>query len=170
MLSDIRLCFQILTILLSLLAADAFAADAETGRPASTKPLRVLFIGNSYTSVNDMSSMLVAFAASPGSPRQVEVKALTADSATLRDHSGYMTTRYEIQDGKWDFVVLQEQSELPITNPERMYEAAREIDSGIKKANAKTILFPVEATQLIGTLGGIGELVRDALGKDGRPG
>ena len=33
--------------------------------------------------------------------------------------------------------------------------------------NAKTILFPVEATQLIGTLGGIGELARDALGKAG---
>jgi regulator of protease activity HflC (stomatin/prohibitin superfamily) len=31
--------------------------------------------------------------------------------------------------------------------------------------NAKTILFPVEATQLIGTLGGIGELAKDALGK-----
>ena len=30
--------------------------------------------------------------------------------------------------------------------------------------NAKTILFPVEATQLIGSLGGIGELVRDAVG------
>ena len=30
--------------------------------------------------------------------------------------------------------------------------------------NAKTILFPVEATQLIGSLGGVGELVRDALG------
>ncbi|MEP4238549.1 MAG: SPFH domain-containing protein [Erythrobacter sp.] len=29
--------------------------------------------------------------------------------------------------------------------------------------NAKTILFPVEATQLIGSLGGIGELVRDAI-------
>ena len=29
--------------------------------------------------------------------------------------------------------------------------------------NAKTILFPVEATQLMGTLGGIGELARDAL-------
>ena len=29
--------------------------------------------------------------------------------------------------------------------------------------NAKTILFPVEATQLIGTVGGIGELVKDAL-------
>ncbi|RZF66314.1 SPFH/Band 7/PHB domain protein [Sphingomonas populi] len=30
--------------------------------------------------------------------------------------------------------------------------------------NAKTILFPVEATQLMGTLGGIGELAKSALG------
>ena len=35
--------------------------------------------------------------------------------------------------------------------------------------NAKTILFPVEATQLIGTLGGIGALAREALGGDGPP-
>ena len=35
--------------------------------------------------------------------------------------------------------------------------------------NAKTILFPVEATQLIGTLGGIGQLAKDALGTDGQP-
>jgi regulator of protease activity HflC (stomatin/prohibitin superfamily) len=34
--------------------------------------------------------------------------------------------------------------------------------------NAKTILFPVEATQLIGTLGGIGEIAREALGGGGR--
>ncbi|MEH3098820.1 SPFH domain-containing protein [Sphingomonas adhaesiva] len=32
--------------------------------------------------------------------------------------------------------------------------------------NAKTILFPVEATQLIGTLGGIGELAKEALKPD----
>ena len=34
-----------------------------------------------------------------------------------------------------------------------------------RSPNAKTILFPIEATQLIGTLGGIGELARAALGK-----
>ena len=33
--------------------------------------------------------------------------------------------------------------------------------------NAKTILFPVEATQLIGTLGGIGELAKEALSGGG---
>ena len=36
--------------------------------------------------------------------------------------------------------------------------------------NSKTILFPVEATQLIGTLGGIGELARSAMGDDGNGG
>jgi regulator of protease activity HflC (stomatin/prohibitin superfamily) len=33
-----------------------------------------------------------------------------------------------------------------------------------RSPNAKTILFPVEATQLIGTLGGIGELAREVMG------
>ena len=32
--------------------------------------------------------------------------------------------------------------------------------------NAKTILFPVEATALIGTLGGIGEIAKEALSSD----
>ena len=35
--------------------------------------------------------------------------------------------------------------------------------------NAKTILFPVEATQLIGSVGGIGALVRDALSSETQP-
>jgi regulator of protease activity HflC (stomatin/prohibitin superfamily) len=34
--------------------------------------------------------------------------------------------------------------------------------------NAKTILFPVEATQLIGTLGGIGEIAREFLSEQGK--
>ena len=37
--------------------------------------------------------------------------------------------------------------------------------------NAKTILFPIEATQLVGALGGIGDLINDAVGaKPGGPG
>ena len=44
---------------------------------------------------------------------------------------------------------------------QKYVEAVREF---ARSPNSKTILFPVEATQLIGTLGGIGELARDALG------
>jgi regulator of protease activity HflC (stomatin/prohibitin superfamily) len=54
------------------------------------------------------------------------------------------------------------------------YFIAQEYTKAIGKfatsPNAKTILFPIEATQLIGTLGGIGELVKDIVGevKDGQ--
>ena len=47
------------------------------------------------------------------------------------------------------------------------YFVAQEYTKAVGKfadsPNAKTILFPVEATQLIGSLGGIGELVKDAI-------
>ncbi|KRA81664.1 SPFH domain-containing protein [Altererythrobacter sp. Root672] len=53
------------------------------------------------------------------------------------------------------------------------YFIAQEYTKAIGKfatsPNAKTILFPIEATQLIGTLGGIGEMAREILG-DGRKG
>ncbi|MXP28120.1 SPFH/Band 7/PHB domain protein [Porphyrobacter algicida] len=49
------------------------------------------------------------------------------------------------------------------------YFIAQEYTKAVAKfadsPNAKTILFPVEATQLIGSLGGIGELVRDTFGE-----
>jgi len=42
-------------------------------------------------------------------------------------------------------------------------EYTRAIGKFADSPNAKTILFPVEATQLVGSLGGIGELLRDAV-------
>src|SRR6476659_132568 len=42
------------------------------------------------------------------------------------------------------------------------------ISSFATSPNAKTILFPLEATQLMGTLGGIGELAREAFGDSGK--
>jgi regulator of protease activity HflC (stomatin/prohibitin superfamily) len=47
---------------------------------------------------------------------------------------------------------------------QKYVEAVREF---ARSPNAKTILFPVEATQLIGTLGGIGELAREVIGGEG---
>ena len=48
------------------------------------------------------------------------------------------------------------------------YFVAQEYTKAVAKfadsPNAKTILFPVEATQLIGSLGGIGELVKGTFG------
>ncbi len=49
---------------------------------------------------------------------------------------------------------------------QKYVEAVREFATS---PNAKTILFPVEATQLIGSLGGIGELISDAVGPKSPP-
>ena len=48
-------------------------------------------------------------------------------------------------------------------------EYTRALGKFADSPNAKTILFPVEATQLIGSLGGIGELVRGSLGSADAP-
>ena len=53
-------------------------------------------------------------------------------------------------------------------------EYTKAVASFATSPNSKTILFPVEATQLIGTLGGIGELAKEALSStpntpDGNP-
>jgi len=55
------------------------------------------------------------------------------------------------------------------------YFVAQEYTKAVAKfaesPNAKTILFPIEATQLIGTLGGIGEIAREFMSaQDGKPG
>ena len=54
------------------------------------------------------------------------------------------------------------------------YFIAQEYTKAIGKfadsPNSKTILFPIEATQLVGSIGGIGELLKDAIGGSGSEG
>jgi len=51
------------------------------------------------------------------------------------------SARTAIEVGKWDFVVLQEQSTTPLTDPEDMFKYGRKFDAAIRKAGAKTIFF-----------------------------
>jgi DNA uptake protein ComE-like DNA-binding protein len=52
-----------------------------------------------------------------------------------------------IRQGGWDFVVLQEQSLLPINDPATMHSYARMFDAEIKKVGAKTVFFLTWARQ-----------------------
>jgi hypothetical protein len=47
----------------------------------------------------------------------------------------------EIATKRYDYVVLQEQSTLPVKNAKRMYENIRLFDDVIKTADAKTVLY-----------------------------
>lgn len=76
---------------------------------------RVLFIGNSYTYVNDLPSMLREVALSLGDT--LIVSSVTPGGYTFNQHSVNPATLSAIQGGNWDVVILQEQSQIPAFSP-----------------------------------------------------
>jgi len=99
----------------------------------------VLFIGNSFTARNDLPGMIAKMAAVKG--KRIDHKLIFAGGASLRRHWNDVSARKEIASGRYDFVVLQEQSTLPIKNAKRFYENVRLFDEAIKAAGTRTMLY-----------------------------
>ena len=78
-------------------------------------PRRVLFVGNSYTYVNDLPAVVDLLGdATPGGA--VEVESVTVGGAALATHWTMTGARARIETGAFDTVVLQGQSLEPILN------------------------------------------------------
>lgn len=72
---------------------------------------KVLFIGNSYTGVNNLPLMVKNMTESAGDVLVYDAN--TPGGTTLQSHSTNAVTLQKIGAGDWDYVVLQEQSQLP---------------------------------------------------------
>ena len=98
---------------------------------------KILFIGNSYTYVNDLPLLLANVAESVGD--SVIYDSNCIGGYTLQLHSTNATTLQKINQGDFDFVVLQEQSQLPsfpISQVQSsVYPYATTLDSMINAAN-----------------------------------
>jgi len=70
----------------------------------------VLFIGNSYTYVNDLPNTMRQLALSLG--EEVTVASSAPGGYTFLQHASYGPTLTAITSQQWDFVVMQEQSQL----------------------------------------------------------
>jgi len=96
---------------------------------------RILFIGNSYTSYNGgLDKQLKGLAPS------AETECIAIGGYTLESHWNDSNTVRVIREGKWDYVVLQEQSQIPVINQKKFYNFARQFDGEIRRNGAKTIL------------------------------
>jgi hypothetical protein len=109
------------------------------------KKLKVLFIGNSYTYVNDMPQMVADIAAAMGDTVVWDMEA--PGGALFLDHYlGNPATIAKIQAGGWDYVVLQEQSLVPAM-PEGVVDNffiyAKKLDSLVNRYNpcAETLFY-----------------------------
>lgn len=110
---------------------------------ASTKS--ILFIGNSFTQRNNLPALIASLAAEAG--MTVTHDLISAGGASLRAHWNAGHAAKAIASKKYDYVVLQEQSTLPIKNAARMAENIRLFDVAIQAAGAKTVLYCTWARQ-----------------------
>lgn len=104
--------------------------------------LRILFIGNSYTFGNDLPGTFVRLARSGGHTVQAEMRA--EGGWTLSDHTSSPETLEKLKADRWDFVVLQEQSQIPAVErlrTQRMDPAARLLTRQVTAAGARPIFF-----------------------------
>src|SRR5437764_4216719 len=106
-----------------------------------SQPTRILFIGNSFTNRNDVPATIARLAASADPPRTVEVDKVTANGAALKTHWDRGAAREAIHGSRWDYVVLQEQSTLPLKNRQRMHDYITLFDQAIRDRDARTVLY-----------------------------
>src|SRR5437588_9296321 len=102
----------------------------------------VLFIGNSYTSVNDLPATFAKLGRSGG--HRVETGRDTVDGSTLADHAASAATATALAGARWNIVVLQEQSQIPAIDQLRqsdMYPAARTLVAMVRHAGQHPIFF-----------------------------
>lgn len=112
------------------------------GPQAADPCLRILFIGNSYTFVNDLPSTFTQLASSGG--HRVETGMAAEGGWTLSMHTTSSATLDKLSSSRWDEVVLQEQSEIPAVEAARsaqMYPAARQLAGKIRAAGATPVFF-----------------------------
>lgn len=107
---------------------------------AQSTSIKVLFLGNSYTEYNNLPKLLSSMALSTGDT--ILTDANTPGGHTLMGHSNNATSLAKINSQAWDYVVLQEQSQLPsfpeADVQEMVYPYARKLDSLIHLNNACT--------------------------------
>lgn len=104
--------------------------------------LRILFVGNSYTFTNDLPNTFANLARSGGHP--VEVAMLAEGGVGFVEHLSSPQFSSTLTSSAWDYVVLQEQSQIPSIKASRtqsMYPAARELVRQIRSASAEPIFF-----------------------------
>ena len=84
----------------------------------AAEPLRVLFIGNSYTYCNDLPGIVQAMADEKKYP--MEVDSYTVGAASLRsllNSPQHAQAARKLAEGNYDWVILQDQSQTPAYNP-----------------------------------------------------
>ncbi len=111
--------------------------------PAVGQKPKILFVGNSHTYYNNLSTMFVNIVDASG--HKCSVRELSSGYYTLKqfadtENQGGKLLDKTLTEQSWDFVILQEHttSSLSSVAEEEMYPPSRLLDEKIKKAGGQT--------------------------------
>jgi hypothetical protein len=127
-----------------LLLTAALVAALPAWRLAGEEPhaLHVLFIGNSLTYFNELPIVFAAMAAAAGQVPPV-CHAVVGPGYSLQDHWEQGAALKAIEQGTWDYVVLQQGPSGSSEGRTMLLRYSRKFVPAIRKAGAKPVFFMV---------------------------
>ena len=106
----------------------------------NSETVKVLFIGNSLTSANNLPGMVADIAGSHG--YRVICDSYTPGGARLFHHASNPKVLQKIKERSWDFVVFQEQSQYPGFSKKQLskdvFPYAKRLNEAVKNANDRS--------------------------------
>ena len=107
-------------------------------KESEKRRIRILFIGNSHTYVNDMPALVEKLAQKDG--MDCEVTMIAHGGWFLEQHAAEPDVRFNILFGHYDYVVLQEHAH-PFGPEEKMFSAAEKIGGWIREAGSTAVAY-----------------------------
>jgi len=112
-------------------------STAATTAPGS--PLRILFIGDSFTM--DIAAPFTLFVEAGDPASNLETKEITSPGAVLELMFICCDSVQTIQDGDWGVVVLQEDLSIEGAGPPAFFESVRAFHESAQRIGARTVLY-----------------------------
>ena len=118
----------------------AFGGFHLTSIHGDDRTVKVLFIGNSLTSANNLPGMIANIAKSHG--YKMDYDSYTRGGARLAHHASNTNILQKLKEQPWDFVVFQEQSQFPGFSHKQLstdvFPHAKRLSEAAKKAHQHT--------------------------------
>ncbi len=130
----IKNIFLLIIAIVLLLPLNIFSQEEQ--------PLKVLFVGNSFTYFWNMPQLVKAIGKNQGIP--LEIHQSTVGGSNLKQHweeEKGTITRKLIKEGKWDYIILGDHSLSTINTPERFEEYGKKFSELIRSVDAEPIFY-----------------------------
>lgn len=130
--------------------AGGISAKCTVNVKAKEKLINVLFIGNSKTFANEAQARFQKLANSAG--RKVHAERIDSyGGRTLNTLSTYDSVKNKIKSKKWDYIVLQEQTDTSIGSTQPIMEGCYNLIQYAKKYSNKNVIPIYNATWVVKT-------------------